>query len=1479
VLWLRSASGNAFLLSTGLDVGQEYAGNARLGADALATDLWTGAVVEHPSIRDIDGNERLAADRITVGIDRWALAHGRLHLTAVAVDGWRAHVVVSDDGTVDLLDLVGLPADFLREPLPAAVDIDALVLSDGTLDLEVAGNIVRIEGVNLTAEVHGADRIDVTGLRVDGRLITPVQGALLATGALGWDGDALSLDGLAVDVGASHAGIDGTLSQVWDGGDAAVTVSLAPLALTTVPEAGWNGAFAGTAHVTGPWRALAVNAALDGSGGTRGNLAFDGMLELAPGLVQWNGTASADGVHVEDVIPGLDAPIVVGGSSTIDGSGVSVPGGLVAAGQLTGGPQSALGLTFDDVAADWSLRDGIITVTDGVLHGPLGESGFAGTVDVATQGVELDVTSELDVAALVGLGGPELLRGTGALAGHVGGTVRGGVVLDGSGDAQLSRLTFGDGVAVGAVTARWTAAIRGTDVAVDARATATGVTAFGATVDDVKLSGIEAAFHPVRGLKATARADVGPIALGELLRGDGATARVGYRADLHGNAVANADIALGRLVSPYVTADGGAATAAVDGQELAFTAGFDRDGIRLGEGSGALDLGSRAIRLDEFTAYPAPGQRWTAEPTAFVLGDGGVTGLDLALASDRGQVRIAGDLALDGAVRADLAVRGLDPRAVAELFPARLPAGMPALHGSIDFDGTLGGTAHALAVDGTVHAREVGADGVLTGLTADGSVHAEGHAVTVDLALGAGDELATVRGAIPAFLDVDRLGPDPDGAVGLDVRVPRGRVDRVFAAFELGFLPQPAVDWTTWLGPEGEASVHVTGPLRSPVLVADVSGAVPVGGWRRPGVAEVHVERHGADVTVAGAVREGDTERVKLDATAKTDVDALLGWLLGVGDRPPDVRTVGLYVHDVGGTALLHDLPVQSLIRVFSPYPLDASGNLTGKVDFGGQGTAIAATAALVVVDGRIGTVNLDSVQAAVVPAGDGYTVNAVVAFPPQPDPDRRGMTTEAGLHVDGDVPVSVDLGRWPGDWAHAPMELHVGGAGIPIGVVSALIPDIEDPDGVVAVTGVVRGTPWDPQPDLHVAIDDGALTAHDLGIRAEHLALSADVGGDGASFVATGTTSAEKQQLRGFPGGRSGFEAQGAVPIDGWHLGELGGTVALDELLVASRHDQLVRVSTLADPGPLTLEGAWPHLGVRGHLRVDQCDVHVTEPLLINLGLIDGPPHALDPRIAVVRPGVDTIPGAPPKDPFWAPFTADLTIDVGSNAEGSLEFPYLQSFGGIGAVASTIDMQGRLAGSVHAVLADGRPILDGTLDVLSGQARVLDSRFVVEQGTVTFLDEDFLNPTADVHASMVVPGARIDLGIQGTPSDADVVFSSPDLPARDQVLFAVITGENPLDADAGSSGLLLAGAAARLATRSLVSGVNLGAFQLKDGMMMLSSRVGNATTLTLMQAVGFSSGDSHAVELAYAYSPQITVTGSWGNYSKSLRVDWRKRW
>src|SRR5690606_11185232 len=233
----------------------------------------------------------------------------------------------------------------------------------------------------------------------------------------------------------------------------------------------------------------------------------------------------------------------------------------------------------------------------------------------------------------------------------------------------------------------------------------------------------------------------------------------------------------------------------------------------------------------------------------------------------------------------------------------------------------------------------------------------------------------------------------------------------------------------------------------------------------------VDLRRDGEDLVFWADIREGMEQRASVTGTGATRIDAAIRWALGEGPRP-DLEDAELWLDDMVVNGILLGVPASTIARMLD-VDVAVTGELVGGFSLTGSPYEPVVEGGLHLLDGPLGTEELEGAWASVVPGEDAYDVELVLDF-----------LDEGSLEVRGELPVRVDLRRDVAAWPTGALDLTVTGDGLPLGALSGLDPGIRDAHGLLVVEGTIQGTVAEPLPDLTARVDGAEFVYDPLGLR-----------------------------------------------------------------------------------------------------------------------------------------------------------------------------------------------------------------------------------------------------------------------------------------------------------------------------------------------------------------------------------------------------------
>ena len=1452
---LRSSWGNQLLAATVVRIlNTRTAGSIAL--DRLDSNLWSYATLHGLEVHDASGNPVVVVEKTSLSFQPLSvLTTGTLTVGKTELDGLNLNLAVDRQGGVNLLDSLSLTPDMVHW-LPIGIDVnDVQVQGVGHLllgefpipleTLELSGALGLNNG--LTVELHGLDAT------------TPVLSHPLGIeGGLVFDGQRLSLPSLAIGSDETRIGISGEVADLFGIGGVDLKVGLTPLSIDILPqvkEAGLDVSVQGDVSVSGDWSDLSVNVAMTEPKEISAQLG----VQLTEAQWPWKLHADVIELDLQKLIDTLPRATQV--TASVELGGTLPATGPVATGTLGGKDVRAVGLRFHDLGSNLTLNKGTLQLKDGSLSGDIGEVTFDGQVDLLDQHAQLSVGAEVLLDKLGTFGVPPGLAGSAKARLTATGTpLKHGLKVEGGLDLQGA--TYQDFVVSGGHVDFDGTLDRKFHLSLNAQPTIPKVSGHGVALEKLA-AGLTATWEPYGAFEATGSGSARRGKFTDWARLPNARARFSLRAhptrDLHVTAAATLPVLqLSGVKGPPVTA-----RAVLNGDVLGVKAVVKVPGMEPVNAALSVDLADRVLRVEELLATPPKGPVWQlASPGTAILGKEGLQDLQVRLTSERGSASIDGDV-LNSGLNVTVETSALELALVRDWLPQlAIPevegtvqanvtvSGKESLKGEVRFQGSdlgLKSGPHGLAVEGDIQLRDSGAGVRMT-------VAREAQPV------------ATVHGTVPIDIGPHQISL-PEEEMNLVVDVPEHSLESLMYLMPDDRLVERLREYL-----DGQASAHlvISGPPRAPVLTGTARGDLR--GLSKTFTVDLALAGDRNSVTAKGAATNGEEELAQIRSTIHTGLGAALEWAFDRGPLP-DFSSPDFWLPSTFAEVKLEGLPLETPLHIAGAHA-DVDGKLFGGFELAGQGFTLKPRGQLLLENGRMGEVAIEKAELGLKEDGSLELVSVMSVMGRGPKKKSLAQHERGDFRVTGRLPLAIQLNSKPEDWFTEPVDITLAGRGIPVAALGGLDPEVRDARGWLKLTGTVKGTPLAPDLDVETRLADGGFRYRELGIRLDPITLTA--AGKGSSFKLETLHIRTKSARRQFKGlaGASTIDVSGGAHVTGDGVG-LDFVANLKNTLLVSRSAQLLRVST---PEPLTLTGDLFNPYAQGSIRLDQALLTLDKVTLMEAEVWEGSPRRLDPLIEVVRSEPQIPLEKIDKRPFWAPITADLKIDLGSNLQGGLTLPYIDGLGAIASDASTIQAEGQLVGKLDVHLEDGKARVAGRADILRGQAKVVRSHFHLDGGSVTFIDNDPFQPFVSTHGTMALSGGvTIEMNLRGTPTSADVAFTSSQIDEVDRVLSAVITGQNP-NLSSGNIGAATSLAAGVVMT-TLFPNVDLGAFEFREGLLTMNLNLGKQ--LRIVPMAGLSTrhgGDSLALQLDWFPSARLLIQGFLGNYQKKVGFSWQRR-
>ncbi|MCB9682427.1 MAG: translocation/assembly module TamB domain-containing protein [Alphaproteobacteria bacterium] len=1448
------------------------------------------------AMRDPDGVVLIGVRRLDVRLDLWALLHATVRVASARGDGVRVDMTTDADGVLNLSRLFGGPSTEPVDPdapgwggLPFELVVDDIGLRDGMVSLwgpppeegDPSGfeaKVLRLDGARVRLP-RKEPAVHADGVVLDGVLLAPGPAGLHLDGSAVWTGEGVIADALNLQVLGSRLGLDGHLRDLFEAGDAQLTVTADPLDLGTLDDVlhtGTHGRYAGSLSAAGTFGGLGLSGTLAGlpAGGdrpaTRGTLTVeDGTVVCLPGYgvgdpdrcdpspepgpiaedapLRWTAGLVAQGLHLEDILPTIGGPLRLEGHLTAHGGGTSWPDEVrVDDGRWDGEELDVYGVRVRRFGADIGLHRGVLDLGDLDLAGVIGTVAGGGTLDLVEGDLDLRLHGAL-VPSMLADFGVDQVGGRGTWRGRVTGDVfADGVPIDVAAHLDMAPVTWDapDGVRVGHAVADAQVAVRNGHVTVDGSLTGTDLEAYGASMATVSVPRLRVEVTPTDAGTATrvsGDATSPSASYGDLARFDAVAASFDVMVPAEGDLSVDVSASVGDHELFGLLGNNGTVVLHLQGDDLHVAPDLRwNDDPFLVSPDVHVDLGTMDVDIDRVVFQPTWRQRWTnPEPLHLRVVDGGLADARLSLASNFGQFTVAGDLGTARPLAGRVTVDGLDLDAFAELFPDQLSG----LDGVVTLELTATGSPRTPDLDLQVDAHDLFVEDAFRWLDVSGTLGVHGDRATVDLSTAVSDRpLVTVTGTLPVVSDLSKPGLSSKGSADVDVTVAPGTTERMAL-----LLPGTEV-------PDGELSavLSVRGDLHDPDLDLQGVADVEVEGLPRRARAEIDLRRREGKLDTSVDLYDGYDPIVVADGTAATRVGEVVDWLLGTAPQP-DFTELTLFADDLDVRGRLDGFPLGEWLD-WAGFDADVQGTVDGAVAVSGSPDTpelrVDTTAGLVMA-GHPGDLHLK-----VEPEEGGY--DAVLSI-------VDGDTTWLDVH--GHVPMVVDLRTDPKTWGTGAFDLEALGDGIPLDVLESIDPGLDVQDGKLVVKGSLKGTLLDPDPNATVELTGLRALYRPIGIQIRDGNLSArlehDPNEDAVANVTLNSLSLTTRPIgasldRLTSAGASAITAKGSVRLESWFPSDIAGEVSLRNAWLTATDNTELRAS-----GDLSTQGTWPDVSLRGRLAVDQGRV-----VLDTSELTESRAMQVDPSIVIHRRSGAFVTHVDAGPTLLDDLHLDVDLDLGRNTRMLLKVPMLDTLGSLGANLTRADIDARLGGDLAVSMDGGDLSIVGDVDLLAGRVSVLRGKFDIAEGSrVTFLGEDYANPQLDVAGAMDLGVGELSLRLSGPAVAPSFDFRSDDFGSEAAVLVILLTGQAPEDLSA-QQGQAAIEAVGDLLLNSVLGGANLGSVSVEsDGTVRVGLPVYRTVYVeTIFDPTPKLNENGITVDAEWSILPRLLLRASYGD-------------
>jgi len=487
----------------------------------------------------------------------------------------------------------------------------------------------------------------------------------------------------------------------------------------------------------------------------------------------------------------------------------------------------------------------------------------------------------------------------------------------------------------------------------------------------------------------------------------------------------------------------------------------------------------------------------------------------------------------------------------------------------------------------------------------------------------------------------------------------------------------------------------------------------------------------------------------------------------------------------------IEGLQIERLTQVLQRSDVDAAGRITLSTRVTGRGQSPIIT----------GTIRADSLrwEELVVERLEGTLdyQNRVAAL------DVSAWRGDARvLDVTGTVPVNLTFRQGAERFLDEEMDLEVRADELRAASAFALIPDLEDVEGMVSGRFSVAGTLDQPRTAGVATLTGGAWTIGSLGVR--HTEVTGEASLDEANVV---TVSVE---------GRSEgtISTSGTITLAPLDDPALDLSITLDNFLAVDRRDVVGVVS-----GEVRLHDSYRSPNLDGALTVDAGEISLDE-FVRNASVVD----LTNPRYRDLLEGLNVDNTNQLLNIQGNPFVNGLLVDVELNVDRNT---WLRGQ----------DLNVEIGGELDILYDRGERdfVFQGDLLARRGQYSTLGRTFQVQEGTVEFIGTPGLNPDLNITATTRVrrPEASdltVSANLTGTLLDPRLRLSSDDSGiSESDVISYLVLGQPSSDVTSsltGSSNQALgtvAGTGANLLTGTIASRLGSLAAQNTDFIDYLS--------------------------------------------------------
>ncbi len=1275
-------------------------------------------------------------------------------------------------------------------------------IDDLSLDLGVGiqGPVVHVDHLDLLVDMMQPYDLDVK-----------TEGEVIFTGA------DVVVPAFALSVGETVVELKGKVKDVQTKPDMELDLGLNPIAPSTletvVGEPVLKQAALYAATITGPLEDLQLDTTLSSEGLGEMDLNVGLGLEAKP--MWWSVELVPKAFEVDGLVAAVPVPVKLDGSYGLKGTGTEWPQGIQATFDLQGNDQVLGGEPVSELLLQGSLDAGKVTLDVFKARHAVAVIDVSGQADVVASDASLDIDVRVPSAAGLARYGAAGFGGSAGFRGHA--DASWAPQVDAVVDGEISLLDFrapGAFVAKGGGPIH--AEVHGDAATGSGQIAVEGLDASGIAVDSITID-FEGAKEASGAIEASAGLAIHSIAMPDgVFEMEGLEGELVANVPPNGKVAANVklDVDTFSLSRGAYVVEGGPVEFKVADTAIWADIDLRREGepFLAGRIDGDLETGQWDITGFEFAVIAKDGMQ-AKQDISFKLAEGGVEGVvfDITNPGGKGNIRIEGNAnaespdihltaenvslayimeMVDEVMRVlpsgetpkippppeeaiskeKKAVAREDSPGPADVGPAKDddkdPVGEPKPKEAVArTEQTAKSTAAPNPLDGLaglasidLHVQKKGDALVATGwvsvddLIVPKQVDEADIRLDLDLTATQGiielkvsrddDIFLVTQGTVPVKQEKGTVALDWDARTDVRTLVPALKFKTLAKTF-------PAIGEDI----VGRASMdlRIHGETWNPNIELVAAVDTPVGSQGERARVDVELHRKDNDIVLETTVEAENQRYVRVDGRLDTELESVLDRMLRKGEEV-DMADPNQWLKAFDASVSLLAVPVENLAQLGEvTHPL--GGVLGGGINVRGTLEDPVLTGGLIMVDGRVGEVEMDQFSFSIQPDADGYSLGSSLIF------GQNGH-----MDLQGHLPLALDFTK-DMDLEREGLALTIDGAGIPLGV-GAGPGGISEVKGLLALTGSVGGTLAQPVPVISLDTTGAGFTLAATALRYEPINIDIDFTTD---RLAINNLKIKTSQLYATRPREGSFKVKGEVALENGAPTNVDITTRMKEFWLSS-----TKQANLAISGKVGIKGDYPNLGIKGKIAMDEARFEIGEEVLKETSglLVDEQVEIHRDKSEVVRIK-KVIEGPSVTDNF----SIDLGVDFQQNVVLKADIP-LTGESGFSQLA-TFSMDLGLDGKLRVGQEQGVLSVLGELMTLRGELNVLGKRFGIQDGLIAFTGENFANPMLDLKAShQVGQYGTVDIKILGDVANTQMEFSSQEYPDQTDVMSMLLFGK-----------------------------------------------------------------------------------------------------